>query len=104
MLTALLSFQDSSDAFHTPTLSAPATLSTQPTMGRRKASGDAPQLPSKPAPRTGIERIAEMQKEVNEVEVVEEGAADDYAQYCVKLLEVRPAGNIFPSLHLNDSF
>lgn len=86
MLTALLSFQDSSDLFHAP--SGSATPLSQPTISRRKATGDPPQLPKKPAPRTGVERIAEMQKEVNEVEVGEEGDVGDYAQYCAKLLEV----------------
>ena len=58
----------------------------------RKTSEGAPPPPPKPAPKTGIDRIAEMQalrREVNEVSVEDEGGVNDYAQYCANLLEVR---------------
>ncbi|OBZ65250.1 hypothetical protein A0H81_14774 [Grifola frondosa] len=58
-------------------------------------STPAPALPPKPAPRTGVERIAEMhmvraaqgEGEANEVEVGEEGDVLEYAQYAEGLLK-----------------
>ncbi|THG93284.1 hypothetical protein EW026_g7917 [Hermanssonia centrifuga] len=56
---------------------------------------DAPLLPPRPPPKTGIERITELhmlktlqgEGEANEIEVGLEGSADDYAQYVQRLLE-----------------
>jgi len=50
-----------------------------------------PPPPPKPARKTGVDRIAEIQAlrdEVNEVMVEDEGAVPDYAQYCYILLQV----------------
>ena len=50
-----------------------------------------PPPPPKPARKTGVDRIAEIQAsrdEVNEVMVEDEGAVADYAQYCHILLQV----------------
>ncbi|KAF8636371.1 hypothetical protein AX17_003556 [Amanita inopinata Kibby_2008] len=49
-----------------------------------------PPPPPKPAPKTGIDRIAEMQAlrgEINEVVVEDQGTVRDYAQYCFNLLQ-----------------
>ncbi|KAG6329856.1 hypothetical protein ID866_9233 [Astraeus odoratus] len=97
ILFALLTFQDSSDAYHEPSPppsgaaadSATAAV-TQGSTGNKTAA--RPPLPPKPAPKTGVARIAELQQgpgQVNEVAVVEEGAAKDYAKYCSQLLRVR---------------
>ncbi|KAI0316520.1 hypothetical protein OF83DRAFT_1060194 [Amylostereum chailletii] len=76
LLTALLTFHDLNDAYHA---GAPAETAVA-----------APVPPPKPAPRVGIDRIAEMQAargEVNEVTVAEEGVVEDYAEYAAQLLE-----------------
>ena len=91
ILTALLTFQDSSDVYHTPREGSPTSNSMLPVLGSRKTSEGPPLRPPKPAPKTGVERIAEMQalrREVNEVTVDDEGSVNDYAQYCVNLLQV----------------
>ena len=52
----------------------------------------APPTPSRPAPKTGIDRIAEMQAmrdEPNEVTVNEEGLVENYGEYAEGLLAVR---------------
>jgi hypothetical protein len=91
ILTALLTFQDLSDAHHTPREeNSSSGLSVSPAIGARKTSESAPLPPPKPAPKTGVDRIAEMQalrREVNEVSVEDEGSVNDYAQYCANLLE-----------------
>ena len=93
ILTALLTFQDSSDVYHgSREENSPSSPSTLPALGTRKTSEGAPLPPPKPAPKTGVDRIAEMQamrREVNEVSVEDEGNVDDYAQYCANLLQVR---------------
>jgi hypothetical protein len=93
ILTALLTFQDSSDVYHgSREENSPSNPSTLPAFGTRKTSEGAPLPPPKPAPKTGVDRIAEMQamrREVNEVSVEDEGNVDDYAQYCANLLQVR---------------
>ena len=95
LLAALLTFQDSSDEYHTP--HAEATPTTNPfnrMLGARQASGSgpAPTIPPKPAPRTGIDRVAELHAirgdSVNEITVEEEIAFGDWALYCDKLLQV----------------
>ena len=103
MLTALLTFQDTNDAYHTPeptpppppnvvipsadppAVSSPTDLPSTP----------APALPPRPPPKTGVERIAELhmirslqgEGEANEVEVGDEGNVDDYARYAEGLLK-----------------
>lgn len=96
MLSALLTFQDSSDEYHTPPIEgAPTTNPLNRMLGTRKASGSesAPAIPPKPAPRAGVDRAAELHDirgdAVNEVTVEEEVAFGDWAQYCEKLLQVR---------------
>ena len=59
-------------------------------------NAEAPAVPPKPAPRTGVERVAEMhalrnalgEGDVNEVSVWEECDVIDYAQYAERLLNV----------------
>lgn len=99
ILFALLTFQDSSDVHHD--LSAPAAGNTadpaavatasQANPGNNKVAAAAPPpIPPKPAPKTGVDRIAELQQghgQVNEVGVAEEGDAQDYAKYCSRLLQ-----------------
>ncbi|KAJ3479158.1 hypothetical protein NLI96_g9249 [Meripilus lineatus] len=112
ILTALLSFQDTNDAYHTPTPEPtpvpsphavppppPALNIPPPDAGSRTLSdlptSPAPALPPRPPPKTGVERIAELhmirslqgEGEVNEVEVGDEGTVDDYAQYAEGLLK-----------------
>ncbi|KAI6008826.1 hypothetical protein F5J12DRAFT_54912 [Pisolithus orientalis] len=91
ILFALLTFQDSSDAYHEPDTAA----STSPTPANSSSTKviptatAPPPLPPKPAPKTGVERIAELQRGrglVNEVSVMEEGDVKDYAKYCLQLL------------------
>ncbi|KAI0955322.1 hypothetical protein AcW1_006938 [Taiwanofungus camphoratus] len=125
ILTALLTFHDLSDAAHAPraddvppprraaasasaSTSAPATSLPAAASGvsgllglgskhppAARPSGSAPALPPKPAPRTGVERIAELHAlrtaqgagEANEVEVGGEGEVGAYAQYVAALLQ-----------------
>ncbi|KAL0955120.1 hypothetical protein HGRIS_004035 [Hohenbuehelia grisea] len=92
MLTALLTFHDSNDSYHgTPKEEGTPTTSL---MGSRKVSGNEvssrPVPPPKPAPKTGVDRVAEIQAargEYNEIMVEEEGSIDDYGQYCFGLLK-----------------
>lgn len=112
MLTALLTFQDANETYHTPSTEANPPTSTSPLstlaslgMGRktsgdittRKASASSasdtspPLPPPRPAPKAGVDRIAEMQAirgEFNEITVEDEGSIEDYAQYCWTLLQV----------------
>ncbi|KAF8967649.1 hypothetical protein BDZ97DRAFT_1656154 [Flammula alnicola] len=96
VLTALLTFQDANEAHHTPEPSAspgnPLTRVASSFAGTSVPSNDdAPPLPPpKPAPKTGIDRIAELQAikgEYNEIIVNGEGNIQDYAEYCTKLLQ-----------------
>ena len=114
-MTALLTFQDTNDAYHTaaPESSTPtATVSraVPGLFGTSRRTSDAapdgeallptappPPLPPKPAPRTGVDRVAEVhtiraaqgEGMVNEVLVDEEGTVEDYAEYAERLLKVR---------------
>jgi hypothetical protein len=95
ILTALLTFQDVNETYHTPE----AVPSPSPSGSSKKQSAPItlvattpPQPPPKPAPKKGVERIAEMQAirgEYNEIMVEDEGQVNDYANYCSRLLEVR---------------
>ncbi|KAL4066053.1 hypothetical protein J3A83DRAFT_4048186, partial [Scleroderma citrinum] len=94
ILFALLTFQDSSDAYHDPSAvpagnaadsAVPAAIQAHP--GNK---GVPPALPPKPAPKKGVDKIAELQRgrgQVNEISVSEEGDAQDYAKYCSRLLQ-----------------
>jgi hypothetical protein len=103
MLTALMTFNDSNDTFHdpsqaaspaaqTPTMSRRTSVIPMPSIGFGTRGQDAPPPPPpKPAPKTGIDRIAEIQAQngdYNEVVVEEEGSVNDWASYCNKLLQV----------------
>lgn len=98
LLTALLTFQDSNESYHTPPDGGSTPIGFP--LNRRKPSDNStpttlsppPPPPPKPAPKTGIDRLAELQAirgEYNEVAVDDEGSINDYAQYCCNLLEVR---------------
>lgn len=99
ILTALLTFQDANEAVHSGEAPSPPTnplsraASAFVGSPMTPAAGErAPAPPPKPAPKTGIDRIAELQAlqgEYNEIVVSGEGDVTDYAQYCSKLLEVR---------------
>jgi hypothetical protein len=107
ILTALLTFQD----FNEPTTEAAAKAQKVPDVVVAAASTNPatttvanipayaapvvellpPPPPPKPAPKAGVDRIAEMHAvrgEVNEVLVEDEGVVPDYAQYCYNLLQV----------------
>lgn len=91
ILAALLSFQDSSDVHHGSRDEGSPTSSILPALGTRRESDGAPIPPPRPAPRMGLDRVAEIQamrREVNEVAVEDECAVNDYAQYCANLLQV----------------
>ncbi|KAG2121883.1 hypothetical protein DEU56DRAFT_91134 [Suillus clintonianus] len=106
ILAALLTFQDASDTYHespgdsnsasTPAVLAATTsaLKSFTDMTARKVSGGStsspPVPPPKPAPKTGVARIAEIQAsrgEVNEVLITDECSSKDYAQYCARMLQ-----------------
>ena len=129
ILTALLTFSDLNEAHHaasipvpTPvpvTSSASAPLPQAPNTIASSSSlaippqtstavslpasidGEPPAVPPRPAPRTGVERVAEMhavrnavgEGDVNEVEVWEECDVMDYAQYAERLLNVSAASS-----------
>ncbi|KAL1714580.1 hypothetical protein EV715DRAFT_209253 [Schizophyllum commune] len=86
ILTALLTFQDANDAYH----AAPPTPSRQssgPIPSETPASPPPP--PPRPEPKSGVDRIAELQAirgELNEVTVEDEGSFEDYARYSANLL------------------
>ncbi|KAI0351868.1 hypothetical protein OH77DRAFT_1438977 [Trametes cingulata] len=114
ILTALLTFQDLNETYHSPqagtspsgspsessTTLVPAAatglasrlgLSRQPS---QLLSTPPPAVPPKPAPRTGVDRVAEIhavraaqgEGDANEIEVGEECTVDDYALYAERLL------------------
>ncbi|TFK52060.1 hypothetical protein OE88DRAFT_1658838 [Heliocybe sulcata] len=102
ILTALLTFGDANETHlpgdEPPPYTDPITSSSSvPTLANnanpKEASGyldKPPTPPPKPAPKTGVDRIAEMQAErdeINEVTVEDEGLCADYAQYCYNLIE-----------------
>lgn len=95
LLSSLLSFQDYFDAKVAP--------AQGPAKGISETETSAPPPPPKHLPlkastsaqftarpkRTGLERIAELQRgKLNELVVTEECEADEYAEYCSNLLEV----------------
>ncbi|KAM5544437.1 hypothetical protein V8D89_002097 [Ganoderma adspersum] len=122
ILTALLTFSDLNEAHHaasipipTPVPAAPSasaplpptsnTITSSPSLAvpplaftaaslPTSTDGEPPAVPPRPAPRTGVERVAEMhavrnavgEGDVNEVEVWEECDVMDYAQYAERLL------------------
>ena len=109
IITALLTFQDfnesnpsevatksrkvsDSHAAGVPTSTTTSNISSQTASSPIELAPPPP--PPKPAPKKGIDRVAEIQAmrgEINEVVVEEEGVVSDYAQYCFNLLQVRRA-------------
>ncbi|KAJ6593653.1 hypothetical protein B0H19DRAFT_1091407 [Mycena capillaripes] len=92
ILTALMTFQDSNDVYHTPEASSSSVprrgnsgnVPTSPTVG------PAPAPPPKPPMKRGVDRIAEIQAlrgQFNEVTVEAEGEVEDYAAYCANLFQ-----------------
>lgn len=111
ILTALLTFQDYNEAIHNPesSNSVSASNSTRPASVAPpvpRSSGPAPPAPPpKPAPKTGVDRIAELQAmkgEYNEIIISEEGNVQDYAEYCNTLLQVRRVTFRFAYRYLNN--
>ena len=107
VLTALLTFQDANEAHRNPDSIIPPPTSNIPLsripspaapIARTLLLGDVPPPPPpKPAPRTGVERIIEMQAikgEYNEIIISDEGSVHDYAEYCNKLLQVCAADGL----------
>lgn len=85
LLTTLLTFQDLS-----ATNNAASTEPSVPSTPSLHAE-PAPPLPPRPAPKTGVDRVAEMHAmryEPNEVTVDGEGSVDDYGEYAEGLLAV----------------
>ncbi|KAJ8520284.1 hypothetical protein ONZ45_g2866 [Pleurotus djamor] len=95
MLTALLTFHDANEAYHTPKdPEAPSAslfgVRRTVSEGTPPATDGPPVPPPKPAPKTGVDRIAEIQAikgEYNEVTVEEEGTIEEYGEYCHQLLQ-----------------
>jgi hypothetical protein len=100
-LTALLTFQDANEAQRKPDLTPPLLSSSIPSNKALSPAASAartlqpsdmpPPPPPKPAPRTGVDRIVEMQAmegEYNEIIISDEGNVHDYAEYCNTLLQV----------------
>jgi hypothetical protein len=84
LLTAFLTFHDMSAAYNTPSAepSAPSP---------HVHVEDAPPVPPRPAPKTGVDRVAEMHAmhyEPNEVTVDGEGSVENYGEYAEGLLAV----------------
>lgn len=97
----MLSFADYSDGYHSENASTSTQVSTnaKPTIAvpiRKPERAEpivlAAAVPPPPPPKpkkTGAEKIADMQTgELNDILITEEGAIDDYAEYCSNLLEV----------------
>ncbi|TFY78489.1 hypothetical protein EWM64_g5524 [Hericium alpestre] len=101
LLTALLTFHDMNDTWHTPPDPVPEP---SPPRAKRATSIDAPAVPPRPAKKTGVDRIEEMQNlrgEVNEIAVEEEGSVNDYAAYAANLFE--DEAMLFISIRSSDS-
>lgn len=108
ILTALLTFQDSNEAYHTPPVqdgsNTPAaakagffSMTRRPSETQEPTPATAPPaLPPKPPQKVGVEKIAEVhavhaaqgEGEANEVEVGDDGHVEDYAEYAEGLLRV----------------
>jgi hypothetical protein len=83
LLTTLLTFQDLSAAHNTP--------SAESSVPSPAHAEDAPPVPPRPAPKTGVDRVAEMHAmryEPNEVTVDGEGSVENYGEYAEGLLAV----------------
>ncbi|PPR03224.1 hypothetical protein CVT26_008072 [Gymnopilus dilepis] len=95
ILTALLTFQDANEAYHSPEpSSSPSSnpLSRTASQVKSNANNDVapPKPPPRPAPKTGVDRIAELQAikgEYNEITISDEGSVEEYGEYCNRLLQ-----------------
>lgn len=84
LLTTLLTIQDMSTAHSSP--SVDTSVASPPMQAEA-----APPVPPRPAPKTGVDRVAEMHAmryEPNEVTVDGEGSVEDYGEYAEGLLAV----------------
>ena len=96
ILTALLTFQDANEAYHSPEpSSSPSSnpLSRSASQVKSNVNNDVapPKPPPRPAPKTGVDRIAELQVikgEYNEITISDEGSVEEYGEYCNRLLQV----------------
>lgn len=103
ILTALLTFQDFNEPTTPEATAKGAKVSDivvpAPSTNHATTAANIPVIelmpppppPPRPAPKTGVDRVAEMHAlrgEVNEVVVEDEGVVPDYAQYCYNLLQV----------------
>ncbi|KAJ3877003.1 hypothetical protein F5051DRAFT_409865 [Lentinula edodes] len=89
ILTALLTFHDSNDTYHSPKLNSSPSPTTTPSASAPIIL-EPPTPPPRPEPKAGVDRIAELHAirgEFNEVTVEAEGSVNDYAQYCWNLLQ-----------------
>ena len=88
LLTALLTFQDSNDTYHTP--AAPeSSIISRVTASLPGATPPVP--PPKPEPKTGLALIKEIHSQqgvYNEIDITEEGAVEDYGVLCAEMLAV----------------
>jgi hypothetical protein len=92
MLTALMTFQDANDLYHTPEGSSSSVPRQNSGNLPAAIAAPVPAPPPKPPKKLGIDRIAEIQAlrgQFNEVTVEDEGSIEDYAQYCSNLFQVR---------------
>jgi len=97
VLIALLTFHDANETHRIPDSISPPPLppKTVPSpaapVSRALPSSDTPPSPPpRPAPKTGVERIVEMQAikgDYNEIFISDEGSVQDYAEYCNELLQ-----------------
>ena len=105
-MTALLTFQDNNEGQRNPD---PAHSLSPSSIPLKRAPSPAPVLhnlpsddrppppPPKPARKTGVDGIAEMQAmkgEYNEIIISDEGYVHDYAEYCNNLLQVCAADDL----------
>jgi hypothetical protein len=92
ILAVLLTFADANEAAHPADGNAGQSNVLSRNTSAKPSKPDAPPPPPpKPAPKTGVERIAEMQAvqgEYNEIIISDEGSVADYAAFCHKLLQV----------------
>ncbi|KAJ7668442.1 hypothetical protein DFH06DRAFT_1181689 [Mycena polygramma] len=93
ILTALMTFQDANDVYHTPVVSSnsvPQRGSGSNDLPTSPIVGPAPVLPPKPPKLQSVDQIAEIQAlrgQFNEVTVEAEGSVEDYSLYCHGLFQ-----------------
>jgi len=87
-----MTFNDSNDLYHTPTLSSSSIPreGSDNNVPTSPITRPAPAPPPRPPKKLGIDRIAEIQAlrgQFNEVTVENEGSVEDYGQYCANLFQ-----------------